>query len=132
MIAEVVLIEGDGGAVGILEALLGLECFAEDVAGDDAVTEVLQKIEYIGLNGVFTVLLNEFNLNLRLLIDEFVLLFLPGERTAEVYVTVSPYREMIELELGKLAHVGTFNIKVEVLNPLIISGVLVKIPGSRS
>ena len=133
MVAEVVLIEGDCRTVGILKALLGLECLAEDIARDDTVAEILKEVEYIGLNGVLTVLLHKFNLNLGLLINELVLFLLPCKRAAEIYVTVGPYRKVIELELGKLAHVGTLYVKVEVLNPLIVGRILIEVPctGSR-
>ena len=103
--AEVVLVEDDVRSIGILKALFRLEGLAQRIAAVDPGFEILQVAVDVGLQAVLAVLFDQFDLNLRPLVGQLVLLMLANRRAAEVGVAVHPDRQVAEMRFRQAAHV---------------------------
>ncbi len=119
MAAEQIRIEGDGAAVGILEALFGFEGFAECIGRDDINAEILQEIIDIGRKDRSAVHGLKPDINMIVGIGEICFVVFADICSVKICVTTYPYGKMTEMRGRKLAHIG-FSTEVEGLDPFFV------------
>ena len=124
--SEIVVVKYDIGTVGILESLIRLDCFSENIGVDDTHREILDLTEDIGEKNIFAVLFDHFTSRLESLDNKVLLLFLPGLGAIEIDIAVDPYRQMLEVLLHDLVLIGHRLIQMEGIDPLLICRILIK------
>ena len=125
MLAEVVLVEGDRAAVGVLEALLRLKGAAEGIAVHHVGGKIAKILVQVGHKHRAAVALLELDLDRVLAVDERLVLMLPGARAVEVGVAVAPDRQLVVMRRRETGHIRGVVVHVEHRDPLVIGRVVV-------
>ena len=123
--AEVVSIEDDVVAVLILESLLGLKSLAEDVGGDEVGSECAYCICEVGVEVDLVTFFAHVDIDFGLIVHEEVLLFAEALRASKISVAFDPDGKVVEVSLCDLHHVGRVTFEVELLDPVLVEGIVV-------
>ena len=123
--AEVVSIEDDVVAVLIFESLLGLKCLAENVCGDEVGSECAYCICEVGVEVDLVTFFAHVDIDFGLIVHEEVLLFAEALRASKISVAFDPDWKVAEVSLCDLHHVRRVTFEVELLDPVLVEGIVV-------